>query len=166
MALRSYAAPERPALVVGPELFLAGSIEMGRASEWQARLIAELAAQGVNGTVWNPRRPDWDASLRQDIDEPVFREQVEWELEHLEAADVVVVVFDPTTQSPITLLELGWLAACKPHAVVVYCPEGFWRRGNVQVVTYRYGLQWVEGWDALVAELVCRMSAVLPPKGQ
>jgi hypothetical protein len=84
----------------------------------------------------NPRRDDWDASWRQAIDDPRFREQVEWELAGLEQADLVGMYFAPTTQSPITLLELGLTA--RSGRLIVCCPPGFWRRGNVEVVCARY----------------------------
>src|SRR5262249_12400873 len=59
-------------------VFLAGSIEMGGASPWQAVIEAALADAPV--TIWNPRRDDWDATWRQSIDDPRFHEQVTWEL--------------------------------------------------------------------------------------
>ena len=46
-----------------PSLFLAGSIEMGGAEDWQQRVIAALA--DLDLLVLNPRRPDWDASWTQ-----------------------------------------------------------------------------------------------------
>lgn len=119
----------------GRRVFLAGSIEMGRAAPWQAELVAALAAE-PDLVLLNPRREDWDSSWRQSIDDPRFREQVEWELAGLEAADVVVMALLPDTQAPISLLELGLFVREKP--LVVYCPEGYWRRGNVDVVLARY----------------------------
>jgi hypothetical protein len=135
-------------------VFLAGSIEMGGAAPWQDRAIDALADLDV--VLLNPRRPDWDASWRQSIDEPRFREQVEWELAGLEEADVVAMYFDPATRSPITLLELGFVAARAPQRMVVACPQGFWRRGNVEVVCARYGVRRVEALDELVEEIRAR----------
>jgi hypothetical protein len=56
---------------------------MGAAHDWQTELANVLAQRRV--TILNPRRTDWDATWRQSIDEPRFREQVEWELDGLEA---------------------------------------------------------------------------------
>jgi hypothetical protein len=50
---------------------------------------------------------------------------------------VVVLVLLPETQAPISLLELGLVVGKKP--MVVHCPDGYWRRGNVDVVLARYG---------------------------
>ena len=131
-------------------VFLAGSIEMGAAEDWQARLTGVLGDRDV--VVLNPRRDEWDASWRQSIDEPKFREQVEWELAGLERADVIAMWFAPETRAPITLLELGLHA--RGGKLVVGCPAGFWRRGNIEVVCARYGIPLVADWDDFVAKLV------------
>lgn len=133
----------------GPSLFLAGSIEMGAASPWQERVIAALADRP--GTILNPRRPDWDASWQQSIDDPRFRAQVEWELDGLERADRIAMYFDPATRAPVTLCELGLCA--RDRRLVVACPDGFWRKGNVEVVCARYRVPLVSDLDALIALL-------------
>ena len=57
--MRLVTAPaSRPSLPGG--LFLAGSIEQGVADDWQTRVIRALETTTV--TIYNPRRPDWDAS--------------------------------------------------------------------------------------------------------
>jgi hypothetical protein len=134
-------------------IFLAGSIEMGAAEDWQARLTAALADHDV--VVLNPRRDEWDAGWRQSMDEPRFRGQVEWELEGLERADVIAMWFAPATRAPITLLELGLHA--RGGKVVVGCPDGFWRKGNVEVVCARFGIPWYADWDGFVAAVLARL---------
>jgi hypothetical protein len=142
------AAPE--ATVV----FLAGSIEMGRAIDWQAELTAALPDRVV---VLNPRRDAWDASWRQSIDEPRFRHQVEWELDGLDRADLIAMWFAPETRAPITLLELGLHAAS--GKLIVGCPDGFWRKGNVEIVCARFGLSLVGDWDSFIARVVAAIAA-------
>lgn len=122
--------------IIQPIVFLAGSIEMGVADAWQDR-VAE-ALNDLDVCVLNPRRDTWDHSWEPKIENEQFREQVEWELNGLERSDVIVMYFDPRTKSPISLLELG-LHATK-NKIIVYCPEGFWRKGNVDVVCERYGI--------------------------
>lgn len=135
-----------------PSVFLAGSIEMGVAVDWQAAVSAALSKLDV--LVLNPRRAAWDASWEQSIDNPPFREQVEWELDALDAADVALMYYAPNTKSPITLLEMGLHAAKNPEKLIVCCPEGFWRRGNVDIVCHRYGVTQVETLDELIAKTV------------
>lgn len=118
-----------------PYIFLAGSIEMGKAENWQERVVRELSEFDV--IILNPRRDDWDSSWVQSIENPQFREQVEWELEAIEFADIIIMNFDPKTKSPITLLELGLFV--RTEKLLVCCPEGFWRKGNVDIVCWKYG---------------------------
>jgi Nucleoside 2-deoxyribosyltransferase like len=147
--------PAPIALVPGrPAVFLAGSIEMGAAEDWQGRVASALADLDV--TALNPRRDAWDAGWPQDAGFAPFREQVEWELAGQEAADLVAFYFAPDTRAPVTLLELG-LAAGRGRAVVC-CPEGYWRKGNVDVVCRRYGIPQAPTFDALVALVRSRLA--------
>ncbi len=142
-------------------VFLAGSIEMGNAIDWQAALTvaltARLADRAGHVVMLNPRRDAWDASWRQTIDEPRFREQVEWELDGLDHADVIAMWFAAETRAPITLLELGLHA--RGGKLVVGCPEGFWRKGNVEVVCARFGVPLAGDWDAFVAAVARAVGA-------
>ena len=119
-----------------PIVFLSGSIEMGKAELWQDRVVTLLEKYRV--TILNPRRDDWDSSWTQSINNPQFKEQVEWELQCITLSDYVLMYFDPATKSPISLLELGILTTM--HKAIVCCPEGFWRKGNVDIVCERWAL--------------------------
>ena len=129
-------------------VFLAGTIEMGNSKDWQAEAIEVL--QDSCSIIYNPRRDDWDSSWKQEIDDPQFNVQVNWELEHIERADLVLMYFDPTSKSPISLLELGFLAAAKPNQAFVCCPEGFYRKGNVDIVCNRYGIVQFDTLDEML----------------
>lgn len=126
-------------------IFLAGSIEMGKAENWQAKLTKMLANENV--LILNPRRDDWDSSWKQSMNNPPFRQQVEWELNAQRDADIIAMYFDPNTKSPITLLELGLFA--HTEKVIVCCPEGFWRKGNVDIVCDNYRLWTAKDLDQL-----------------
>ena len=127
-------------------IFLAGSIEMGVAEHWQKRVIDALSDKPIR--FLNPRRDDWDSSWTQDIHNDQFVEQVVWELTSLEQSHLVIMYFDPKTKSPISLLELGLHA--KEQKLIVLCPEGFWRKGNVDVVCEYYGINQVDTFDELI----------------
>ena len=131
-------------------VFLAGSIEMGAAEEWQQRVVDELT-DAANVVILNPRRADWDATWRQEAADPQFHEQVSWELDMLEAADIVVMYLEPSTRSPVSLLELGLCA--RSGKLRVCCPPGYWRRGNVEVVCRRYGIPLFAALDELIGDL-------------
>jgi hypothetical protein len=139
-------APKEIPLTTNLKIFLGGSIEMGKAIDWQKELIEKLTDEPI--TFLNPRRSDWDSSWTQEITNPQFREQVEWELNGLEVADIIVMVFDPNTMSPISLLELGLHASSEK--MVVICPEGFWRKGNVDIVCEKYNIKQVKDIYELV----------------
>lgn len=134
------------------EVFLAGSIEMGRARTWQEDL-ENMLKDVPNLILFNPRRDQWDSSWEQSIKHEKFYEQVTWELDHLENSNVVVFYFDPATKSPITLLELG-IAAAQGLQCVVCCPEGYWRKGNVDIVCERFELKQVDTLEEVVEEIV------------
>lgn len=120
----------KPPKTANRSVFLAGSIEMGAAEDWQTK--AEKLLEGF--LIYNPRRDDWDSSWKQSIKNKQFVEQVEWELRHIEKADYRLVYFDPNTKAPITLMELGIMGDVMYYSTtVVVCPEGFYRKGNVDV---------------------------------
>jgi hypothetical protein len=114
---------------------------MGAAPDWQAALERDLADLDID--IYNPRRDDWDSTWDQSADNPQFREQVEWELDGLALANLIVLYLAPGTMSPISLLELGIYAANGSKKLVVCCPEGFQRKGNVDIVCERYGVEQV-----------------------
>lgn len=127
-------------------IFLAGSIEMGTAEKWQEKVIEECSDTPV--TFLNPRRDDWDSTWVQDFTDPNFNQQVNWELNAMEKSDLIVMYFDPNSKSPITLLELGLHA--RSDKLIVCCPDGFWRKGNVDVVCEKYGVKMVPTLDELI----------------
>ncbi|WP_312709464.1 nucleoside 2-deoxyribosyltransferase domain-containing protein [Stenotrophomonas sp.] len=136
-------------------VFLAGSIEMGKAGDWQAQVQQALADDGA--LMLNPRREDWNPAWKPSASDENFRQQVQWELAALEKADIVLMYFTPGTQSPITLLEFGLYA--RSGKLLVAAPEGFWRKGNLDITGDRYG---VPRYDNL-AELVNAVRARIHP---
>lgn len=136
-----------------PAVFLAGSIEMGKASNWQRRLCDSLSELDV--LVLNPRRADWNSSWKQEINNPRFFEQVNWELEAMDRADLIAMYLEPGTLSPISLLELGLHA--DHDKLVVCCPDGFWRKGNVDIVCQRYNIPVVSSVDELTDTVITHL---------
>ena len=130
-------------------IFLAGSIENGEASNWQKKL--EEALKDEEGIILNPRRDDWDASWTQSIDNKEFRNQVKWELFGLEECKLVVMYFEPGTKSPISLLEMGLYA--KSDKLIVCCPKGYMKKGNVDVTCQYYRFPIVESLEELITSI-------------
>ncbi|GAW17628.1 hypothetical protein ANO14919_070870 [Xylariales sp. No.14919] len=140
-------------------VFLAGTTMSTDDGDWRERLGELLADQPL--TLYNPLRPDWDSTWREDISFEPYREQVEWELDRQETADMVVVYFHPASKAPISLLEFG-LCARTGKATVV-CPEGYWKRGNVQIVCRRYGIEMVNDVHALEEIIVRKLLGGVGP---
>ena len=131
-------------------VFLAGSIEMGKAEDWQA-VIPELFKDRKSLTFLNPRRDDWDSSWEQKESNPQFSKQVNWEMNMLDLCDIIFMYFSPETKSPISLLELGLYANSKK--MIVCCPDEFWRKGNVDIVCSRYNIPVYNTLDAAIGRL-------------
>lgn len=134
-------APSREKPVSGSKrIFLAGSIDIGEAENWQEELEGFLKDCSEKNdkkiTVYNPRRDDWDSEWQQSIENTQFFEQVSWELDNIEKADLTIIHFSKDSKAPITLLELG-KAVESGKSTLVYCPEGYHRKGNVDIVCYR-----------------------------
>jgi hypothetical protein len=133
--------PPSRTLITTPSVILYGSISP--TTLWQDHLTAALSDLPI--TTINPICTAWDSTWVEDTTDPRFVAQVEWEMDHGKLADVIVIYFVPGTQASISLLELGMYAAMYGgEKVVVCCPEGFWKRGNVRVVCARFGVECLE----------------------
>ena len=135
-------------------VFLAGTTSKVDTNDWRQTLATSLSDMPV--TIYNPYRPDWDSSWREDIHFAPYRQQVEWELDKQDKADIVVVFFHPATQAPVSLLEFG-LCARVPRKAIVVCPEGYWKRANVQIVCKKFGVEMVDNIEGLKEAVVKRL---------
>ncbi len=130
-------APEDISQAKSATVFMAGSIDMGKAVDWQQAMLKKT--KGLNITYLNPRRPDWDSSCKEEIENEKFSEQVNWELDSLDTCDTIVLYFTKDSKAPISLLELGLNAGS--GKMLVCCPKGYWKKGNVDIVCKRNDIQ-------------------------
>lgn len=143
--IKVYTPPEYPSLKGKTSIFLGGSIEMGKAIDWQKDFIFHADCKANASPVYsdwiilNPRRPDWNSDWEQDIRNPSFNQQVNWELDYLERATYRIFFFTNDTISPITLLELGRFWKKKNTFVIIQ--SGYKRKGNVDIFVHRYGIK-------------------------
>ena len=128
-------------------IFLGGSIEMGTAEDWQTKVTDFLKYLNCSIQIFNPRRDAWDSSWEQVASNEKFSEQVNWELDQIERADIKAFYFDPNTKSPVTMLELGLMLSKYPDKCVVCSPPGFWRRGNLEITCTRHGVLLLSSMD-------------------
>lgn len=92
-----------------------------------------------------------NSSWVQSINNPQFREQVEWELKGLEQCSLIALALTKDSKAPISLLELGLHAS--DGKMVVFCPKGFWRKGNVDIVCNTYDVPVFENFGEFVAQI-------------
>jgi hypothetical protein len=146
-------------------IFLAGTIDMGKGEDWQSVVAEEFEGFPDYLLILDPRRDDWDSSWEEDIDNPEFNRQVQWELKSQEAADLVMFVFATDeenaekAEAPITLMELGLF---KDKQCVVCCPQGYHKKGNVDIVCKRYGIPVYEDFQAMLDDVAKTISESQP----
>ncbi len=157
--------PDFPSLKNEYGIFLGGSIEMGKAVDWQQQFIKDFSKKNQyrkndkhvsyvfnrNFRILNPRRSDWDSSWVQSIKDPQFFQQVTWELEYLEKAWARVFYFAGDTLSPISLLELGKFGA-HPNTFILW-DKDYKRAGNLEIFCHRYNLEVAPDMDSIITKL-------------
>jgi len=148
--------PPSPIPILSNSLFLAGSIEQDKAERWQDYLIQKFDNKHVE--IFNPRRKEWNSAWKEDISNPDFYEQVCWELEAQEKAALIAMYFDPNTKSPVSMLELGLFA--HTGKLVVCCPQGYWKKGNVDIVCEKYQIPLVTSLDEMVEYLIRKLAII------
>ncbi|KAH8702765.1 hypothetical protein GQ44DRAFT_631382, partial [Phaeosphaeriaceae sp. PMI808] len=82
-----------------------------------------------------------------DISNPKFKDQVEWEMDHLKQSNIIAMYLNPHPEklSPISLLELGHYI--KDRQLIICYPDRFLRKGKVQVVCERFGIPLIKSPD-------------------
>lgn len=145
-------------------IFLAGTIDNGEGEKWHKKVIDGFT---VNTSLimrpvvfFNPRRDNWNASLKQTKEEPAFLNQVTWELDNIDRSDIIFFYILKDSKSPITLMELGMVSQLSKNTIVV-CEDGFWRRGNVEVLCERNGIPLYSNLDAGIMKLCLEYPKVL-----
>ncbi|ADD43309.1 nucleoside 2-deoxyribosyltransferase domain-containing protein [Stackebrandtia nassauensis] len=111
-----------------PAVFLGGGIT--GVDDWQASAVGMLEASGVDVTVYNPRRANFDVT-----DPAAHEQQVRWEYRHLHIADIVMFWFpacDPAvTVQPIALAELYAAMERRHQYRLIGAAPGYPRRRDI-----------------------------------
>ncbi|WP_406825954.1 nucleoside 2-deoxyribosyltransferase domain-containing protein [Pedobacter sp. KACC 23697] len=145
-------------------VFLAGTIDMGHSVDWQQKFIDQANEEEVldDVVVFNPRRKVWDHNRTQSIKNMWFSEQVNWELDAMESADVILLFLEANSKSPISMMELGLFA--DSGKLMVCCEEGFWRKGNIDIVCKRKGIDQYDTFDKLSTAVVAKLKDLVESK--
>ena len=126
-------------------IFLAGTIDNGDSENWQDKLIWHMKNyhQSVNYDsdesigdiiVFNPRRENWNSNAT--IEE--HQQQIKWEQDHLDNADLIIMYLADNSKSPISLLELGLYGP--DGKMIVFCTPNFYRYTNVKMTCDKYNI--------------------------
>jgi hypothetical protein len=105
------------------KMFLAGGIT--DCPDWQSEAVEKLSKHNKL-VVFNPRRADFNVR-----DPNISDEQIEWEHKHLQMADIFWFWFPKETLCPITLFELGKIAAGGNRPMIVGAHPEYKRRIDV-----------------------------------
>ena len=123
------------------KIFLAGTIDMGKSVDWQKATCDWFRALPEGRyLLFNPRR---DKGLSGEMSD--FEHQVNWMLEHLGKADLIIMNILASSKSPITLLEMGLFM--RSGKLRVICEPGFYRYDNVRLTCARYGVPLYQNMD-------------------
>ncbi len=127
-------------------IFLAGTIDMGNSIDWQQYVYEYFLQKGGKYLLYNPRQTDWDSTREGEMDY-----QVNWELEHLEKADKIIMYIIGTSKSPISLLEMG--LHMKSGRMVVVCEPDYYRYDNVRITCDYYNVKLYQSLDEALGTL-------------
>lgn len=128
------------------KIFLAGTIDMGSSVDWQARLREHFSSKEGRYVLFNPRQDHWNGGADGEMDY-----QVNWELDHLEQADIIIMNILGSSKSPITLLEMGLHA--RSGKLYVACEPSFYRYDNVRITCAYYGVPLYDSLEELLSAL-------------
>ena len=108
--------------------FLAGSIDFKESTSWRDLVVNKSSK---NTIFFDPTREDHDVLGNQEM---VCH--IQWELEALELADMIILNFLPQAKSLISLVELGLYM--KTSKLIVVCPKEFYQYRYVSTICDKY----------------------------
>ncbi|MNI74481.1 hypothetical protein D3C73_1305670 [compost metagenome] len=73
----------------------------------------------------------------------------------MEKVDVILLFLDANSKSPISIMELGLFA--DSGKLMVCCEDGFWKKGNVDIVCKRKGIDQYKTFDELGTAVIARL---------
>ncbi|MBO0593552.1 nucleoside 2-deoxyribosyltransferase domain-containing protein [Cellulophaga sp. E16_2] len=109
-------------------IFLAGSMASNQSVNWRNQVVNSLPN---SYQFLDPTNEHHDT-----LNALQMKKHVEWELDAMAMADIVLLNFLPNALSPISLVELGLYASSKKLYVV--CPKAFYKSSYVVTLCERY----------------------------
>ena len=87
---------------------------------------------------------------------------MDWEMTNLDEADLIILYLHPNTISPVSLMELGRYS--QSGKIIVCCPEGYHRRGNVQYLCKKDNVLLLGDFDEFVKTAIVKVEEILKRK--
>lgn len=125
-------------------IFLAGTIDMGNSENWQAALVETFSSSEGRYILYNPRRDTFTNTPEE------MEYQVNWELDHLEKSQIIIMNILGSSKSPVTLLEMGLFM--KSGKLLVACEPDYYRHSNVLLTCARYNVPLYPSLQSLIQE--------------
>lgn len=125
-------------------IFLAGTIDMGNSENWQAALVETFSSSEGRYILYNPRRDTFTSTPEE------MEYQVNWELDHLEKSQIIIMNILGSSNSPVTLLEMGLFM--KSGKLLVACEPDYYRHTNVLLTCARYNVPLYPSLQSLIQE--------------
>lgn len=112
----------------GNYVFLAGSIDNRYFGNWRKTIIEEI---GDSNIILDPTNTNHDK-----LSDEEMKLHIQWELDALSKADIILLNFLSDSKSPISLVELGLYVAS--NKLIVICPKEFYKSKYVYTLCEKY----------------------------
>ena len=125
----------------GYKIFLGG----GFGKPWREEALTVL--NDLDIIVIDPTVPNWDAAVAsENMDNPLFIQQVAWEHVGLQISNTNLFHFDETTLAPITLVEL---CLYKDMNSIIHLEDGYEKGAYVEYIAHLYDLRIIKELEEL-----------------
>ena len=134
----------------GPgSIFLGGS--MTETNDWREHFIEGFKSYDVSFlSPYRKNQPNiTDENL--DLNDPAIIEHIKWVNNAIDDAWMVFLYFDPSTKSPLSLLDFADL--CKNKKAIVCCPKDFWKSTIIKTVCIEFNVQFFEDLENYIEYL-------------
>lgn len=154
-------APARPQQTHRLSIFLGGTASDTGEPDWRDTLNKGLADQAV--AIFDPKRDDWDSTWREDFSDTRWADQIQWELDMQDTADIIVVLFHGVTAAPISLAEMGM--AARTGKLIACALDGYCKKGYVEAVCRKFKAPFVRSEDELRRVVMERLGELRAGRG-
>jgi hypothetical protein len=130
----------------GTKIFLGGSLSL--LGDWRADFIDDLS--DTNYIFLNPRRDDVD-TFDWDSPSEVLNNLIRWVNDDIQDTDIIVLYFQESVNSPVSILDLADLMKYKN--VYVGADENFWKRSLINTAEIEFNFPLYDNINMIIQKL-------------